>query len=137
MGIQLDKGEHWSNQAACKKLSMQESDKIFFVGKGGKRTKAEKVCSGCPVQRRCLLEAITYDLEGFWAGTTQKERRQMKVFQGNVQPINEVVESLVEVPESRPKIYKRTRSKTKPVEVEPTEQDLEAIQVSRLDVVTV
>lgn len=62
----------------CDDLSPVEADKLFFPGPGGKVNKARKFCDSCPIVGICLQNAIDYELEGFWAGTTEDERRSMK-----------------------------------------------------------
>lgn len=64
----------------CKALTSEESDALFFPGPGGKKNKAEAFCLGCPVRSQCLQDAIRYKLVGFWAGTTDDERRDMADF---------------------------------------------------------
>ena len=67
----------WIQKAACRSLTLEESDSIFFPSRGGKPTKAKKLCGSCPVQKECLDEAIRLKLEGFYAGTTFSERECM------------------------------------------------------------
>ena len=33
------------------------------------------LCSSCPAQTECLLWAMSWDAEGYWAGTTTAQRR--------------------------------------------------------------
>lgn len=70
----------WRAESKCQRLSPQQSDSLFFTGRGGKVNKAEAFCNSCPVVGLCLNYAIENDLEGFWAGTTQNERRAMAPF---------------------------------------------------------
>lgn len=67
----------WQRQAKCKLLSAVESDKLFFLGKGQRSTKAKAYCKDCPVRKSCLLYAAVYDEEGIWAGTTKDERKSL------------------------------------------------------------
>lgn len=66
-----------NNNGACRSLSPQEADKIFFPSSGGKSTQAKKICDACPVEAMCLRQAIEKGLQGFWAGTTDRERAVM------------------------------------------------------------
>ncbi len=75
----------WTSQRKCNALTPKEADKLFFGGPGSKPTQAEKYCAGCPVLAQCLDEAIRLDLEGFVAGTTQKQRKLMARFKKIVQ----------------------------------------------------
>lgn len=72
----------WREQQKCNKLSVEEADKLFFPGKGGKINKAEEFCKDCPVLSTCFAEAIRDDLYGFYAGTTRQQRRDMAKMMG-------------------------------------------------------
>lgn len=67
----------WQNRAKCRNLSPEESDKLFFLGRGGSPIKAQEFCSNCPVQTECRQEAILYDEEGIWAGLTDDQRNYL------------------------------------------------------------
>ena len=71
--------EHgWRLNSKCaKELSPEQSDALFFPGTGGKPHKAEKFCSTCPFKGQCLQDAIQFKLKGFFAGTTEEQRRAM------------------------------------------------------------
>jgi len=79
-------GEHadWRLQGKCTKLPTDESDKIFFPGPGGKSKKAKEFCKSCPVISQCLSRALAKGTTGFWAGTTEDEREQMRSFEADV-----------------------------------------------------
>ncbi len=64
----------WRNRAKCNGLSVAESNRLFFVDRGGKTGPADKFCESCPVRNSCLNYAILYNEDGFWAGTSEKER---------------------------------------------------------------
>lgn len=68
----------------CATLSPQQADDLFFPGVGCKVAKAKKFCSTCPVINECLQDALKFNLDGFWAGTTFNERRSMKDFIGSL-----------------------------------------------------
>lgn len=70
----------WRTEAKCAKLAPSESDAIFFPKPGGKSKTADIFCSDCPVRNKCLNEALLRGGSGFWAGTTEPERRRMTLF---------------------------------------------------------
>lgn len=72
--------QHWRLDSKCRKLSPQQADKLFFPDKGGKSKQAKIFCKGCPVLSRCLAEALRGSPEGFQAGTTKDERKELKEF---------------------------------------------------------
>ena len=43
------------------------------------RKELKEFCAPCPVQDACLSHALQYEHHGIWAGTTPKERREMRV----------------------------------------------------------
>ena len=65
----------WWMDGACRALTPQQADDIFFPNSGGKPTKAKALCDTCPVLGMCLKKACEEGLEGFYAGTTQSDRR--------------------------------------------------------------
>ena len=77
----------WRTYSKCAKLSPEEADALFFPGPGGKSKKAEKFCTQgptCPVLSQCLSRALAKGTTGFWAGTTELEREQMRLFEADV-----------------------------------------------------
>ncbi|MDO5735011.1 MAG: WhiB family transcriptional regulator [Propionibacteriaceae bacterium] len=43
------------------------------------RTQAEKLCASCPLQAECLTDAVTkFDVNGFVAGTTKRQRQDIR-----------------------------------------------------------
>lgn len=43
------------------------------------RTQADKLCASCPIQEQCLTNAITkFDVSGFVAGTTKRQRQEIR-----------------------------------------------------------
>jgi hypothetical protein len=74
--------EHeWRSRAGCRNLTVEESNDLFFVGRGGKSVKAQKFCtsSQCPVKRSCYYYAVLYDEKGIWAGSTEADRKNAPV----------------------------------------------------------
>ena len=66
----------WMARAACR----GEDTALFFPTLGGNAARARVICSICPVRSDCLAYARTdADTGGIWGGTTQRERRGMRV----------------------------------------------------------
>lgn len=82
MGKPIGGREGWQELALCAQLSPIEADAIFFPKPGGKSKQADEFCKGCPVRAKCLDRALTMGPSaiGFWAGTTEPERRRMAGF---------------------------------------------------------
>jgi hypothetical protein len=86
--------ERLKNEGKCRTLAPEEADKIFFPTSGGKPTEAKKLCASCSLEALCLAQAIEKGLQGFWAGTTDKERAVMAArFHVKVQPLEAVIET--------------------------------------------
>ena len=68
----------WKRDAACRGLSSEESQAIFFPAPGGSIDEARRICSQCPVSRECLNFAVTNSCVGVWAGTTERHRRRLR-----------------------------------------------------------
>lgn len=81
----------------CETLTLEESDDIFFPNIPGKKpTRAKALCATCPFELACLQEALLFDLDGNYSGTTKKERRAMarlnKIMQLKLDDLVPVVE---------------------------------------------
>jgi|SRR5882672_310277 len=71
----------WTPSAACR-----NADPEIFFGRDHERPRdraerealAAAVCSGCPVAARCLAAALADGELGYWAGTTDEDRRSMR-----------------------------------------------------------
>lgn len=62
----------WADQARCER----EDPDLFFPKKGESPKPAKKLCSECPVCKKCLDWAISTNEEfGIRGGLTEKERR--------------------------------------------------------------
>jgi WhiB family redox-sensing transcriptional regulator len=66
----------WMGFAACR----GKATAIFFRGRGENTSPvARRLCAGCQVRPQCLDFAVADpELTGFWAGTSQRERRVMR-----------------------------------------------------------
>jgi hypothetical protein len=118
----------------CATLTIKESDDLFFPGPGGKVNKARNFCSECPVKASCLLEAIDCDLDGFFAGTTKDERKEMARFRaGVVLELTALIDSLLPRSGQRRVRYRNVVHSPDPYiyldEIEPTVDELIAIIV--------
>jgi len=116
----------------CAALSPQQADALFFPGPGGKVNKARNFCDECPVKAKCLLEAIDNDLDGFFAGTTKDERKDMAKFRaGVVLELTVVIDSLLPDRTRRRRRYRTVNilpdSYAYLDEIEPTIEELIAI----------
>lgn len=82
MGKPTGGRQSWQELALCTSLSPEEADAIFFPKPGGKSKQADKFCLACPVRDKCLEQALVLGPSaiGFWAGTTEPERRRMAGF---------------------------------------------------------
>ena len=56
---------------------------LFFVeGRGDDYESLDyvrKMCKNCPVLEECFKYALTYNVRGVWAGTTEQQRRQIRI----------------------------------------------------------
>lgn len=68
------------NQEKCAKLTPAQADAIFFPKPGGKSKTARMYCADCPVISSCLKRQLRLGGPGFWAGTTEDERKRMAEF---------------------------------------------------------
>lgn len=100
----------WVDSSLCKALTSKESDAMFFPGSGGKPTKANAFCKKCPVRELCLLEAIEYNYDGFFAGTTKDERTYAARNLGIL--VNKVDSELPPEPERRRRVFRKVVSDT-------------------------
>jgi WhiB family transcriptional regulator, redox-sensing transcriptional regulator len=65
----------WQKDAACNGAGTES----FMPGRGGSFKRARELCAACLVRDECLSFALADDeLEGMWAGTTDRERREMR-----------------------------------------------------------
>ena len=68
----------WFDEANCKGSDTE----AFFIESGEKYPPELKpVCRACNVQRDCLTFAVKYGVQGFWAGTTERDRQQLRASQ--------------------------------------------------------
>ena len=75
---ELTRRPWWHSEAACR----SHGPAAFIIGKGANAAtmdRARAICSKCPVTVQCLDYALADpDTVGIWAGTTGRQRRQMR-----------------------------------------------------------
>ena len=65
----------WQDWSACKGI---DGD-VFFVEQGGSTRRAKAICRDCIAAGACLDFAVfTNQRFGIWAGTTERDRRQIR-----------------------------------------------------------
>lgn len=75
----------WHAEAACRGVGSA----TFFPGRGEPHSRAHALCAGCPVRAACLEAALAttgVDDVGIWAGTTTRDRTQMRHGGGKLPP---------------------------------------------------
>ena len=74
--------DDWRNRASCRKTDK----KHFYAHEEGDRLPIPEfvieLCQQCSVNKQCLDYALNYEGYGYWAGTTAKERREMRLAKG-------------------------------------------------------
>jgi WhiB family redox-sensing transcriptional regulator len=84
----------WLNVAACHGVKVRT-----FFPKGPDRADAIAICGGCTVRSECLCDAIALpDRGGIRAGTTERDRRALKLRIDQTRPDNAVAATVVENP---------------------------------------
>lgn len=63
----------WMEDAACR----DEDPDLFFPDRGEATGPAKAICFACPVWDHCF-EFGLYQKFGIWAGTSERERRQLR-----------------------------------------------------------
>ena len=65
----------WFEKANCKGTDTEN----YFIERGESYPpELTRVCNRCPVKSECLDFAFKYQTVGFWGGTSELDRRQMK-----------------------------------------------------------
>ena len=77
----------WQKAGAC----VGRGTTLFFPPRGTSRERileAKNVCAGCPIKQKCLDYALYHgDRHGIWGGTTEFERRRLKLKQSIDRPV--------------------------------------------------
>lgn len=67
--------ENWRDHAACIGLDPE----TFFPARGERiDPTVEAACARCPVRAQCLDHALHFEKFGYWAGTSERQRRQLR-----------------------------------------------------------
>ena len=74
MDFPTDK-QDWRARALCGSLSPEESDALFFLGRGQKTKRAQLFCASCPVKQDCRDFSILYNESGVWGGMGEADRK--------------------------------------------------------------
>jgi len=68
----------WESTPACvgtdTELWFNEDDEPGYKEKN----LLQRICAGCEVKSQCLNYALRHSVMGYWAGTTPRERQQMR-----------------------------------------------------------
>ena len=101
---------HWRQRSKCRKLTVEQHDKLFFPSSRGTIKQARRFCESCEVFQECLDFAIETDAHGIWAGMNKKERDSLVEFRDRVAgiPKPEVKKSTAVTHKSRRKRKQRT-----------------------------
>ena len=71
----------WGSEAACRTMDLA----LFYPASGKvKRELLDPICDSCPVFDKCLLHALNSEGDGYWAKTTEEERRVIRRERGFV-----------------------------------------------------
>jgi hypothetical protein len=66
----------WYDQANC---IGSDTESFFGETRGATYSpEVKKICNSCTVQNDCLNFAVKYRVQGYWAGTTEQQRRRLK-----------------------------------------------------------
>jgi WhiB family redox-sensing transcriptional regulator len=76
--IDLDE-EQWKRDANCMGTDVDN----WFIEKGEDydTTILKRICAVCPVAAECLNYAVKYKMQGYWAGTTGLDRKNLRRIQ--------------------------------------------------------
>ncbi|MEZ5374813.1 MAG: WhiB family transcriptional regulator [Microthrixaceae bacterium] len=69
----------WQADAACRQMDTR----LFYIGQGESiPPECVEACRRCPVFDDCRAWAIKYELHGFWAGTSGRDRARIRKTMG-------------------------------------------------------
>lgn len=64
----------WMNDGNCR----HHPPEVFFPSDGVGVTIAQRICTTCPVQERCLEHALVERIDhGVWGGASERQRRRI------------------------------------------------------------
>jgi WhiB family redox-sensing transcriptional regulator len=64
----------WMDDALCREIDGE----LFFTEDQTGANQAKRVCAMCPVTTECLTYALAHRVDGVWAGTSARERQQLR-----------------------------------------------------------
>lgn len=64
----------WVSSARC---AGSDTNLFYRVEAAYDRDYLTLLCAGCPVQPNCLAHALYWDEEGWWGGTSKRDRQRM------------------------------------------------------------
>jgi hypothetical protein len=67
----------FKNRAACEGTDTDQ----WFSKDSGEYSNEQllfRICSGCPAKNECLNYALEYRVTGYWAGTTDRRRKELR-----------------------------------------------------------
>ena len=69
----------WRFEGNCASLTLQQSDKIFFLRKGRlhREPAYSRYCMGCPVLVECFNYAVANEEKGVWGNSTEGQRSRL------------------------------------------------------------
>lgn len=75
MSLDFPRPPAWTEQALC----AQVDPAIFFPPKGGRVSRAKRICGTRPVAKECLEYALEHDdAHGIWGGTSVEQRNRIR-----------------------------------------------------------
>ena len=65
----------WRTEAACRFLDPA----LFFIERGAVVSEvAVNACQTCPVASECYVHALRHEAYGYWAGTSERQRKTLR-----------------------------------------------------------
>lgn len=82
-GALADMRPSWTERAACKGITREKRDEIFYRPDEEVTKQAHEYCDTCPVFNECLNHALRNETRGgqslgIWANTSTKDRLRMR-----------------------------------------------------------
>jgi WhiB family transcriptional regulator, redox-sensing transcriptional regulator len=98
--------DEWKLQAKCRDMDPGIFYPTLTNALLWTNNEAEQACANCKVREECLDYALQFEDYGFWAGTTELERRKLRKARGIVLEAREPILRLVQ-PHGTPAAYTR------------------------------
>lgn len=68
---------NFKNRAACEGTDTEQ----WFSKNSGEYSNEPllfRICKGCPAKSECLSYSLEYRVNGYWAGTTDRKRKELR-----------------------------------------------------------